>query len=88
MIDMIDIHMHILPGIDDGAVDWEETLQLARAAVQEGITAVVATPHHANGRYLNTAKDVVQLTEYVGKKLSGEGIPLKSRHGYPVLLIW
>ena len=36
------------------------------------------------GRYLNTAQDMVQLTEYVGKKLSDEGIPLKVLHGQEI----
>jgi protein-tyrosine phosphatase len=81
---MIDIHTHILPGLDDGAADWEETLRLARAAVQEGITAVVATPHHANGKYTNAAKEVVQLAEQAGKRLNDEGIPLQVLHGQEI----
>jgi len=81
---MIDIHTHILPGVDDGASDWEETLRLARAAVQEGITAIVATPHHANGKYFNAAKDVIELAERAGKRLSDEGIPLQVLHGQEI----
>ena len=42
---MIDIHCHILPGIDDGPKDLEGSLEMARAAVSAGITTVVATPH-------------------------------------------
>ena len=42
---MIDIHAHILPGVDDGAKNWEQTLQMARLAVEDGITVMVATPH-------------------------------------------
>jgi protein-tyrosine phosphatase len=81
---MIDIHTHILPGLDDGAANWEETLRLARAAVQEGITAVVATPHHANGKYDNAAKDVVPLAELACKRLSDAGIPLQVLHGQEI----
>jgi protein-tyrosine phosphatase len=47
---MIDIHNHILPGIDDGCRSLEESLELARLAVKEGIHHIIATPHHANGR--------------------------------------
>ena len=43
---MIDIHSHILPGIDDGARDMKEALQMARQAAQDGITHIFATPHH------------------------------------------
>ena len=42
---MIDIHAHILPGLDDGAQDMEDALRMAEMAVQSGVTAIVATPH-------------------------------------------
>jgi protein-tyrosine phosphatase len=47
---MIDIHHHLLPGLDDGAVDIETSVEMARLAVQDGITHVVCTPH-ANDQY-------------------------------------
>jgi protein-tyrosine phosphatase len=42
---MIDIHTHILPGLDDGAHSWEEAMAMAQGAAKDGIAAVVATPH-------------------------------------------
>jgi protein-tyrosine phosphatase len=42
---MIDIHSHILPGLDDGSKSWEMTLAMCRQATQDGITQMVATPH-------------------------------------------
>jgi protein-tyrosine phosphatase len=42
---MIDLHCHILPGLDDGARDLEDALALARQAQEDGIEAVCATPH-------------------------------------------
>ena len=47
---MVDIHHHLLPGLDDGATDFETSLAMARMAAKDGITHVVATPH-ANHRY-------------------------------------
>ena len=47
---MIDIHCHILPGLDDGPDSLDEALQMAEMAIADGITHVVATPH-ANDRY-------------------------------------
>jgi protein-tyrosine phosphatase len=52
---MIDIHCHFLPGIDDGPTTMEESLQLARVAVENGITHSVITPHIHAGRWENTA---------------------------------
>lgn len=42
---MIDIHTHVLPGLDDGAVDLEESVALAERAASEGVHTLVATPH-------------------------------------------
>ena len=42
---MIDIHTHILPGMDDGAVDILDTIEMARLAAMSGVTEIVATPH-------------------------------------------
>jgi protein-tyrosine phosphatase len=42
---MIDIHCHILPNMDDGAQSMAEALEMARLAVQSGVTDIIATPH-------------------------------------------
>ena len=47
---MIDIHSHILPGVDDGAKSWDIAVEMCRMAAADGITHIVATPH-ANDRY-------------------------------------
>ena len=51
---MIDLHCHMLPGIDDGAGDLAVSLQMARAAVAQGITVVACTPHILPGLYHNS----------------------------------
>jgi protein-tyrosine phosphatase len=48
---MIDIHSHILPGVDDGSTSWETTAEMCRMAAGDGIRHIVATPH-ANERFL------------------------------------
>ncbi|MGE0993978.1 CpsB/CapC family capsule biosynthesis tyrosine phosphatase, partial [Bacillus sp. GMa5/2] len=50
---MIDLHCHILHGIDDGAQTVTDSLAMAQQAVSEGIHTIVATPHHQNGKYIN-----------------------------------
>jgi protein-tyrosine phosphatase len=47
---MVDVHCHILPGVDDGSKSWDMTLDMCRIAKKDGITHVVATPH-ANSRF-------------------------------------
>ena len=55
---MIDIHSHILPGIDDGAKDLNESLALLNIAQNDGITHMVATPHIHIGRFNNSASQL------------------------------
>lgn len=74
---MIDIHCHILPGIDDGAKHMSETIVMAKKAVQEGIDTIIATPHHRNERYENEKKDILVKVNEVNRVLSKEGISLK-----------
>ncbi|OKL37656.1 tyrosine protein phosphatase [Domibacillus mangrovi] len=50
---MVDLHSHILPGLDDGAANIAESVEMAKQAEQEGIQMIVATPHHQNGQYEN-----------------------------------
>lgn len=49
MTDIIDIHSHILPELDDGASDMQESIQMLRLAWQQGIGQVIATPHYSGG---------------------------------------
>ncbi len=51
---MIDIHSHMLPGIDDGAKDMTEALALVKLAIEDGVTRLVLTPHLHFGRFDNT----------------------------------
>ena len=73
---LVDIHSHILPGIDDGSPDMATSLKLAQAAVDDGITHALMTPHHLNGRYYNHKSDVIKLTEIFKKQLEENNIPL------------
>ena len=73
---MIDIHCHLLPGIDDGSENLDVSLQMARDAVTDGITHALMTPHHMNGHYINHAEDVVDLTNWFQSELDKNNIPL------------
>lgn len=73
---IVDIHCHILPKLDDGSPNLEESLKLADAAVEDGITHILATPHHLDRKYINHGKAVVEETEKFQKELDKRGIPL------------
>jgi protein-tyrosine phosphatase len=77
---MVDIHHHLLPGLDDGAKSFENSVAMARLAANDGITHIVCTPH-ANGTYgfdpdVNAAK-----TEELRARLAAEGIPITLGRG-------
>lgn len=74
---MIDIHSHILPGVDDGAKTEIDSLNMARKAVEEGITTIVATPHHRNGMFDNDRDSIIKLVEMLNELLEEENIPLE-----------
>ncbi|MFJ8266832.1 tyrosine-protein phosphatase [Peribacillus asahii] len=73
---MIDIHSHILPGIDDGAMDEQASIAMAEQAVAEGIHTIIATPHHKNGQFENKKEFILQQVEKLNEILSIESIPL------------
>jgi protein-tyrosine phosphatase len=72
---MLDLHCHILPGVDDGAGSLGEALAMARFCARDGITHVVATPHcHRRCRLLRD--DVLPHVAQLNKDLAQAGIPL------------
>lgn len=81
---MIDIHTHILPCLDDGAEHIEAAIAMARAAASEGITDLIATPHHANGKYINPAIEVGRSVEALQNIVTAEGIPLTIHPGQEI----
>jgi protein-tyrosine phosphatase len=56
---MVDIHCHILPETDDGAISLEESVQMARAAAADGIETIVATPHMFDGVHQTPDKETI-----------------------------
>ena len=74
---MIDIHCHILPGVDDGASSLTESLAMARAAEKEGIQKIIATPHHQNGAFMNNGADIIGVVDYLNGKIQEEQIAVQ-----------
>jgi protein-tyrosine phosphatase len=77
---VIDLHCHVLPGIDDGPDTIEGSLALARVAVAAGIRTLVATPH-VSWRYPNDPDTIARLVAEVNARLSQEGVELEIRQG-------
>ncbi|WHY61515.1 tyrosine-protein phosphatase [Cytobacillus firmus] len=80
---MIDIHCHILPGMDDGAQTMEDSLEMAKEAVKEGVNSIIATPHH-NSSYQNEKKEIVTAVNELNTRLKEKDIPLTILAGQEV----
>ncbi|QHW34308.1 tyrosine protein phosphatase [Paenibacillus rhizovicinus] len=81
---MIDMHCHLLPGLDDGPDHLEEAVNLARCAASEGVTAIIATPHYRRGVYETDAGQVRQAAEHLSDELRRRRIPLLVQAGQEI----
>ncbi|WLR49118.1 tyrosine protein phosphatase [Halobacillus litoralis] len=73
---MIDLNSHILPGLDDGPQTMDESIEMAKAAVEQGIDTMVATPYHLHRKYNNPKSLILQKTAQLNDELFKQGIDL------------
>jgi protein-tyrosine phosphatase len=84
---MLDLHCHMLPGIDDGAANEDIALEMARIAVGDGITTTACTPHIYPGLFENTGEGIKQHVERLRARLQEAGIPLEITYGADIQLV-
>lgn len=72
----VDLHCHLLPGLDDGASGWNETLAMARIAVEDGIRTIILTPHQL-GLFSANASETIRLRlKETQRFLEEQNVPL------------
>jgi protein-tyrosine phosphatase len=81
---LIDIHCHILPGIDDGPPDVEGSLKMAECALKDGIHTLVATPHTSNGVYHNSLAHIITQVLQLRKIFHAKQVLIDIRPGAEV----
>ncbi len=83
---MIDIHLHILPGVDDGAQTMEESIRMAKVAQKSGVDRVIATPHcnHPFRARGYSAKELIERTAAFRKELEKQGISIQIYEGMEI----
>ena len=74
---MIDVHSHILPGVDDGASDMEETIAMLKYAINDGITAFIATPHYHLGRRVASFEQLEKAYGAVLHEIKKQHLPIQ-----------
>jgi protein-tyrosine phosphatase len=66
---MIDLHLHLLPGLDDGAKTLEESIQMCWISYRDGVRTIVATPHTLNGLYVNDREAILAKVKELNEAL-------------------
>jgi len=84
---LIDLHCHLLPGIDDGSKNLAMSLEMARLACADGITTVVCTPHILPSVYENAGPEIKANVEMLQRELLQQGIPLNLLSGADVHIV-
>ncbi|MCB2225724.1 MAG: hypothetical protein KQH53_03520 [Desulfarculaceae bacterium] len=83
---MLDLHTHVLPGLDDGAKDWDEALAMCRLAVADGVRLIAATPHWYPAQNPPERSEVLAKLERLQGMVAAEGLELKLVPGAEVAL--
>lgn len=83
---MIDLHTHILPGVDDGVQTENDAVEFARRALADGTRTVVATPHCREGFFVNERAAVLQAVSRLRDRLVAENVGLRLLPGAEVHL--
>ena len=85
---MIDIHTHILPGLDDGARDMDDSLEMAVIAVQSGVHALAATSHANTGGFFSeySVEEYMKRLSDFRRELDREAIPLTVLSGMEIFM--
>lgn len=84
---MIDLHCHLLPGIDDGSADLAMSLSMARLAVEDGITTTACTPHIYPGLFENRGPDIRERVSSLSDAFQDAGVDLKLTYGADIQIV-
>ncbi|MGI6083214.1 MAG: tyrosine-protein phosphatase [Limnochordia bacterium] len=83
---MIDLHAHLLPGIDDGPDSWQDALRMLRIAQDDGIDTIVATSHQEDqAGYNNSNSSLIQLADELQRRVSQSGLSVRILPGAEVM---
>lgn len=83
---MIDIHSHVIPGIDDGAGDIETALEMLKIAQEDGIETIVATPHFYRNKFECNLEEVKKHVENLKAAVKKENIAIEIIQGQEIYI--
>jgi len=83
---MVDLHSHILPQFDDGSKSEEETLNMGKISMEQGISKIIATPHYIHGDFAPSKVELLEKIEYVNHLFNKEEIDIEVLPGNEIYL--
>jgi protein-tyrosine phosphatase len=83
---MVDIHCHIIPGIDDGAKDMDMSIDMIKCAQDDGTSTMIATPHYCSGVFENQFSDICLKVDELNQEIQKNGLLVNVLPGQEVLL--
>ena len=78
---IVDMHCHVLPGVDDGPATMEDSVAILREAARQGLSGMIVTPHYHPGRYMVEAERNLETLQAVREELKRQKIDLKLESG-------
>ncbi|MCC4722362.1 tyrosine-protein phosphatase [Salinicoccus sp. RF5] len=81
---MIDIHNHVLIGVDDGPQTEEEAVLLLKQAIDNGITDIIATPHHYSGDFVNPGSKILEKMDELNQIISQHQLDINVHPGQEI----
>lgn len=81
---MIDLHNHIIYGIDDGAQDIEESIEMAKAAQKTGVDKIIATPHYKTNSFMSDKDEIIHKIEKLNQQLQALNIDIEIKGGQEI----
>ena len=73
---MIDIHTHIIPGVDDGSPNLETSITMIKHEIEIGVTEIIATPHHIYKRYEKSVEEIKSQFELLKNEVEKQNLPI------------
>jgi len=83
---MVDVHCHILPGLDDGPKTVNDALWMCSIAAEDGISTIVATPHMLNGIYSVTPADILAGVQRLNEACRAKNLPIEILPGADIYI--
>lgn len=83
---MIDMHTHVLPCLDDGAEDVEQSIDIIKQSIAQGVTDIIATPHYNKGKLVTTKQDVEKSYNVIKKEIEANRLQINIFLGHEVNL--